>query len=302
MKYAIPFVGLIAAAAATGSGITQCAADNCLRAVRATAFPTRPGTADCISYFLTTLTPDTVTITETSHDVTTATAEATVTVTVDPVVVVPVRVKREVVVAPSDIPAYASACSGAVRYSSACSCIGITGATTTVDAPLTTVTITTTDSTTTATNTATLTATSCHLRFSGVNGYAASYLASKTITGSAFVVPTASLGSALTVVIQPDGSVTSGGKVLVGQQSTITTQAKFLLWVTPSSPLAAVYSPVTCSLDASANFNCVVVGTFTKFGAYTGADHPDTLRLFDPAFIFSPSIYRGPLYLKAIPV
>jgi len=33
---------------------------------------------------------------------------------------------------PTNIPAYASPCSGAVRYSSACSCAGVTGSTTTV--------------------------------------------------------------------------------------------------------------------------------------------------------------------------
>ena len=36
-----------------------------------------------------------------------------------------------ITVIPSSIPSYASACSGSVRYSSACSCIGVTGVTTT---------------------------------------------------------------------------------------------------------------------------------------------------------------------------
>jgi hypothetical protein len=55
-------------------------------------------------------------------------------------------VARQVTVTPSSIPAYASACSGNFGYSSACSCIGATHATTTV-APLT--------STTTVTSTVT---------------------------------------------------------------------------------------------------------------------------------------------------
>lgn len=37
-----------------------------------------------------------------------------------------------ITIIPSSIPTYASACSGSVRYSSACSCIGVTGVTTTV--------------------------------------------------------------------------------------------------------------------------------------------------------------------------
>ena len=47
-------------------------------------------------------------------------------------------------VAPSSIPTYASACSGSVRYSSACSCIGVTKSTTTAPTPITTTTVTAT--------------------------------------------------------------------------------------------------------------------------------------------------------------
>lgn len=51
--------------------------------------------------------------------------------------------KRQVTAIPSGIPAYASPCSGAVRYSSACSCLGAKAATLTAEAP--TVTVTKTD-------------------------------------------------------------------------------------------------------------------------------------------------------------
>jgi hypothetical protein len=51
-------------------------------------------------------------------------------------------VPRQVTIAPSDVPTYASACSGTVRYSSACSCIGVTYSTITVAAPTTTETTT----------------------------------------------------------------------------------------------------------------------------------------------------------------
>ena len=44
-------------------------------------------------------------------------------------------VKQQMTVVPSSIPAYASACSGAVRYSSACSCVDVTGKTITAVAP-----------------------------------------------------------------------------------------------------------------------------------------------------------------------
>lgn len=44
---------------------------------------------------------------------------------------------RQQTVSAVSIPKYASACSGAARYSSACSCIGVTRMTTTVGAPIT---------------------------------------------------------------------------------------------------------------------------------------------------------------------
>ena len=51
---------------------------------------------------------------------------------------------RQVTATPTSIPTYASACSGTVRYSSACSCIGATHTTTTAKAPTTTTTVSTT--------------------------------------------------------------------------------------------------------------------------------------------------------------
>lgn len=53
---------------------------------------------------------------------------------------------RQITQVPSSIPSYASACSGSVRYSSACSCIGVTGSTVTAPTPSTTVTVTATAS------------------------------------------------------------------------------------------------------------------------------------------------------------
>lgn len=47
-----------------------------------------------------------------------------------------------ITVIPTLVPTYASACSGSVRYSSACSCFGVTGTTTTVPTPTVYVTAT----------------------------------------------------------------------------------------------------------------------------------------------------------------
>ncbi|KAK6535469.1 hypothetical protein TWF694_001925 [Orbilia ellipsospora] len=159
---------------------SACAADNCLRAVIASAFTTRHGTADCSSYFLATVTPPTVTITasatittgttviqyvsetDTAHATDTINSHVTLTVNAasTSTTLFPPgdrkKNKRQVTVNPTSIPAYASPCSGAARYSSACSCIGVSHVTVTVPAPSTTITQTTT-STTTVTSTLTTT-------------------------------------------------------------------------------------------------------------------------------------------------
>ncbi|KAH7310313.1 hypothetical protein BKA65DRAFT_485000 [Rhexocercosporidium sp. MPI-PUGE-AT-0058] len=144
-----------------------CNADNCLRAIRAT---TSLGSADCQSYFLTTVTPTRSTVTETAivTSSTTTTWLYTTTTTVANTVVstslIPVAKRlfqpqdlplpdglasrRQVVTdgpqtsTPTGIPAYASACSGAMRYSSACSCVGATRSTITASTPLTAITVT----------------------------------------------------------------------------------------------------------------------------------------------------------------
>ncbi|MCJ1388317.1 hypothetical protein MMC18_001163 [Xylographa bjoerkii] len=128
----------LVAAAAAATTTSKCNADNCLRAVRASSFPTRSGAADCSSYFEATVTPATSTIT----------ATATVTAFSNKrrrgLNAEPALEARQMTIVPSAIPTYASACSGSVRYSSACSCIGVTATTSTASTPMTTVTVTVT--------------------------------------------------------------------------------------------------------------------------------------------------------------
>ncbi|KAJ6256904.1 hypothetical protein Dda_7787 [Drechslerella dactyloides] len=157
---------------------SRCDADNCLRAVRNTEKNPR-GSTDCLSYFRTTVTPavSTVTTTNTAHATATTTDSVVHTDTVSQTatetehttatVIVPFTVtvqetqysagiaKRQQTDIPSAIPNYASWCSGAVRYSSACSCMGVTGTTVTIPAETTTATTdtTVTDTTTTVTET-----------------------------------------------------------------------------------------------------------------------------------------------------
>lgn len=99
---------------------TGCNEDNCLRALIGTRRgPEWPKTAstDCVKYLQATVTPSPVTIITTT--------------TVTPGPTAPLA-KR----AGGPIPDYASACSGAVRYSSACSCLGVLPTTFTAPTPV----------------------------------------------------------------------------------------------------------------------------------------------------------------------
>lgn len=148
-----------------------CNADNCARAVTGTRYAPdvqASHTADCSSFMMQTITPATptatVTLTGTSYSVVGSNAKRTAaplakkdglklrdanldslllapTVTAAAATTTAAGVKaRQVTVEPDCVPIYASACSGAVRYSSACSCAGITVRTTYAPTPATTTT------------------------------------------------------------------------------------------------------------------------------------------------------------------
>ncbi|KAK6517052.1 hypothetical protein TWF506_006930 [Arthrobotrys conoides] len=142
---------LVAHALAAG-----CNADNCLRAIRVTS-RLASASADCASFFaIPTVTyTDTLSFSETSFSTTfitkTTTIELTDTTSIDtattttlsiaPTTTLTVNAPLRKRDGAQSIPAYASPCSGAVRFSSACQCIGIASPTVT---PSTTVTISTT--------------------------------------------------------------------------------------------------------------------------------------------------------------
>ncbi|MCJ1462587.1 hypothetical protein MMC07_001189 [Pseudocyphellaria aurata] len=137
MKSALVLLALAQAQAVFGASTTTCNADNCARAVTGTRYPApiqSDHKADCSSFLRTTITP--------------ATSTVTVTVTNPPVNNKRddegILVARQATQTPSAVPSYASACSGTARYSSACSCAGVTRATTFAPTPTTTVTATVT--------------------------------------------------------------------------------------------------------------------------------------------------------------
>ncbi|KAE8441930.1 hypothetical protein EG329_004138, partial [Mollisiaceae sp. DMI_Dod_QoI] len=145
------FLAVSTASAAVLEPRDACNADNCLRALRATSRLSF-ASSDCSNFL------NSVTATPTSF---TTLPASTVTVTTysiysnppakreqpagalnprDPVAIIPRSAST------TSIPTYASACSGSVRYSSACSCIGVTAgpitASTTVTQTITPPTVT----------------------------------------------------------------------------------------------------------------------------------------------------------------
>jgi len=121
-----------------------------LLAVIASAFPNRHGKEDCSSYLAVTVTPATVLVTTVQTTTVSTTVQLTTTTytTIRPTITQTGGTltrgtttqyrKRQVTVSAVAIPEYASACSGAVKYSSACSCLGVTRYTVTLPTPTST--------------------------------------------------------------------------------------------------------------------------------------------------------------------
>ncbi|KAL8297729.1 hypothetical protein RB600_002647 [Gaeumannomyces tritici] len=153
---------------ALGSVVTAetCHANNCLRAVRATQFPTRLD--DCATNFAVTVTPSASTVTVTAHVTTTVAPVLRRRALLDTDLRNPKLAERAAQLGAdakalaerntnTPVPTYATACADFAAYSSACFCAGATQATVTAAAPVT-------STTTTVTATATATATTSPFR------------------------------------------------------------------------------------------------------------------------------------------
>ncbi|KAL8377629.1 hypothetical protein RB595_008361 [Gaeumannomyces hyphopodioides] len=183
----VPFAAPVAVIATQASG--NCNHNNCLRAVIASAFPARSGAADCGSFMDVTVTPATLTFTETVTAQTesvvpwtvteSSTTFRTVTASTESQTTTEVRTQGQtkivragttrtttvpvvfgrgqepqggaVTAGGATFPAYASACTSYAKYSSACSCVGVTAKTVTAAAPSVTVTETATSTSATRT-------------------------------------------------------------------------------------------------------------------------------------------------------
>ncbi|MCJ1288018.1 hypothetical protein MMC26_007371 [Xylographa opegraphella] len=181
---------------------------------------------------------------------------------------------RQVTVEPSSIPTYASACSGAAGYSSACSCIGVTAAQTTVPAPSTTVTITYTsvvpDASATATTTAPAQCSSFTLQAVGggddTNGFAIDGLYAQVAdSGDGAdddVIYFVADPSAATVLdLSTAGALSANGYIANSDAG----PDAFLLYFNTQADIAAFgYAPATCSVTPASTLQCVD-GTQTLF-------------------------------------
>ncbi|PMD32576.1 hypothetical protein L207DRAFT_609174 [Hyaloscypha variabilis F] len=143
MKFSIMLL-LPAALSATAQLVevraTACGAgNNCQRGVGGTAGvkpPLSSRLADCSSLYTVTVTPATYTTTTTTSVPDLPTLKKR-TATITPA-------SSAVTVSPTSVPSYATYCSSASAYYSACSCAGITGTTTTAPTPTYTSTVTAT--------------------------------------------------------------------------------------------------------------------------------------------------------------
>ncbi|KAF3933264.1 hypothetical protein ABW19_dt0208715 [Dactylella cylindrospora] len=283
---------VLLAAAAVAQTLSKCAADNCLRAIRASAFPTRSGTADRSSYFLATVTPTTVTITETETVSTTTSTTLDVTLTVQTKnIEEPTFVKRQETIIPSKIPAYASACSGSVRYSSACSCIGVTASTITVLAPSTTITETTTVSFTDISTSVVAEVTATAFVMQLVDGLPGSYVKIGDESGFSVAKFTTSFEEAATFVIGPDGILRTTTGNIISYDGGF--DASFIFFDASFGDS----DPLQCGIDASNIISCTS-GLYTEFGIYANSYSLDLGRT---GVDWASYAGVGPVTIKAVP-
>lgn len=209
--------------------------------------------------------------------------------------------KRDVLETPTNIPSYASACEGAVGYSSACSCIGVKGTTVTVEDPSTTKTVTKFEYTTTATEIistktetiAVVTATAFAIQIQNPNDFPGQYLKWAPVDGADGLKWTPNASQASKFILQPDGRITSpygnGEKYLVAYGGSETnTEAQYVL---STVIYALVSDAMVCTLNAnhdisfahpttgtirlgsySNNFAVIWARPGVNFGAYNGVE------------------------------
>ncbi|KAK6530570.1 hypothetical protein TWF281_007413 [Arthrobotrys megalospora] len=241
MRY-FHFLALLGVASVNAQSMSKCAADNCLRAIRASAFPNRSPTADCRSFFR-----NYVTVTVTATATLTQTDSTTTTTTIfNPAGNLPA--KRQAGGPPPGMPAYASPCSGVARYSSACACIGVTE---TADPSITTMTVV---SSTTKTVVATATASNFVMQLQDV--LPGRYIA-KPGPGTTYPAFTTNIVDAAVFRRLPDGHIEHNGVTL---KASPFSNFRDWIWIDADNEL-------TCDIDVDHMLDCVS-GDWGVMGVY----------------------------------
>ncbi|KAK6530557.1 hypothetical protein TWF281_007400 [Arthrobotrys megalospora] len=269
MRYSTALL-LLGVGNVAAQSMTKCLADNCLRAIRASAFPSRSVSADCSSFFQS-LTTSTTTTTQTTV-ISESTTLPTVTITL-PLVTTELA-KRQVPPPAPTIPAYASACSGIARYSSACACIGVTE---TAGAATSTVTETTT---TTISYIPTATVTSFVIKFQN-NGNTSPYFRADAGGGTGFV---ADISQATVYYLYPDGHIESNAGI---PRTCCVAGASFIYNGGGSFPLS-------CQIGQDYFLTCQA-GGYTLFGIQGGSVFMGKVGITWAAWGV------GPIPVKAVP-
>ncbi|KAL3421685.1 hypothetical protein PVAG01_05841 [Phlyctema vagabunda] len=299
----------LALAAAVSSSVLApragvCNADNCLRAIRNTA---KPGAADCSAFLRTTVTPATVTmttyltvsqavssivsVTQTNTLEETATTVEQLTETTS--ITVAANAKR----AAPTVPAYASPCSGEVRYSSACSCLGVTATativapapstwvtisettyttvlitstvdTTTLSTTVTTLTQSTTGTTTTVSITPSPTSFVMQVINAGNSALNGQYLQKVVVNNQRTFTLTTDLASAEKFKTTSQNYVTdaAGAGLLLCSLRNV---YQYLFYNTQAEFAGTSRQALTCTYDAAKTMSCVTPDGYSIFGYYT---------------------------------
>ncbi|KAK6520960.1 hypothetical protein TWF506_001196 [Arthrobotrys conoides] len=292
-----------------------CNADNCLRALRATNTPTRlaQASADCTRIIDVTYTPPVVTKTEYStisqtdtstipstlvksfSDTQTDVIQATATTDLLTTITIQANIEKRVATSTSiSFPSYATPCSGFYRFSSACSCIGVTPRIITVTAPSTTVTIPVTETivtsvtqvvdttsvtitdatisvTTTATTVTNTIATTVNVNPPEVskigkiyssnnnflNAYVGGYVSSVSGADMLYTSYITDVNAAIPLRLDSNGNLWSGNKVAKGNPQSSGAGALQFFFVAPEVATES-RQPFVCTEGSNSFLNCVV--------------------------------------------
>ncbi|KAF3931613.1 hypothetical protein ABW20_dc0100454 [Dactylellina cionopaga] len=241
------------------------------------------------------------TATTTQYITTTTTifGAATVITTYQPPPVGKLMKRAGTTLIPSSIPSYASPCSGSSRYSSACSCIGVTRKTTTGVTTTITSTVTSAGPTTTLSITTTKTALSFRLSYN--NGPAAGSYIGTTVTMLTVTKAFATAGETNAAVFHLDDNniLRTDTKFVAAALLTPNADVAYFKFLNNPADNASSYS-MPCSINQGTfELTCAATANSKVFENLFMSTSDTTVQLAKAGF--SDSSYTS-VVIKAIPI